>query len=161
MGECEVCGAMKVGTRSVLMGKAQVNACTRCVEKLGLAPKAVAPGLKMSNSRVNAGYRPKRRNNIMAKSEKELVDDFASRISNARSAKGWNHAELGKRMAETVNVIKSAESGKPPTDSVVKKFERVLGITLMEVSGPTETSRVVKGNNRGMTLGDFFNNNGE
>lgn len=161
MGECEVCGAMKVGTRSVLMGKAQVNACMRCVEKLGLAPKAVAPGLKMPSSRVNTRFNPKRRNNIMAKSEKELVEDFATRISSARSAKGWNHAELGKRMAETVNVIKSAESGKRPTDSVVKKFERVLGITLMEISGPSETSRVIKGNKKGMTLGDFFNDNGE
>ena len=97
----------------------------------------------------------------MTKAEKELVDDFASRISNARMSKGWNQAELGKRMAETVNVIKSSESGKPPTDSVIKKFERVLGIVLMEVSGPTETSRVVKGNNRGMTLGDYFNQNGD
>ena len=42
----------------------------------------------------------------MTKAEKELVDDFASRISNARMSKGWNQAELGKRMAETVNVIK-------------------------------------------------------
>ena len=97
----------------------------------------------------------------MSKSEKELVDDFASRISNARMSKGWNQAELGKRMAETVNVIKSAESGKSPTDSVIKKFERVLGIVLMEISVPTETSRVVKGNNRGMTLGDYFNQNGD
>lgn len=161
MGECEVCGAMKVSTRSVLMGKAQVSACLRCVEKLGLGPKAEAPGIKMSNSRPNNSFKPKRRNNIMARTDKELVDDFPSRISNARTSKGWNQAELGKRMAETVNVIKSAESGKPPTDSVVKKFERVLGITLMEVSGPSETSRVVKGNNRGMTLGDYFNQDGD
>lgn len=161
MGECEVCGAMKVSTRSVLMGKAQVCACLRCVEKLGLGPKAEAPGIKMSNSRTNNSFKPKRRNNIMARTDKELVDDFPSRISNARTSKGWNQAELGKRMAETINVIKSAESGKPPTDSVVKKFERVLGITLMEVSGPSETSRVVKGNNRGMTLGDYFNQDGD
>ena len=97
----------------------------------------------------------------MSKQEKELVDNFASKIANARNSKGWNQAELGKRMAETVNVIKSAESGKPPTDSVIRKFERVLGISLMEVSMPSETSRVIKGNNRGMTLGDFFNQNGD
>ena len=161
MGECEVCGAMKVGTRSVLMGKAQVNACVRCVEKLGLGSKETAQGEKMFHNRPKPVFKPKRRNNIMSKSEKELVDDFASRISNARSSKGWNHAELGKRMAETVNVIKSAESGKSPTDSVVKKFERVLGITLMEVSTPSETTRVIKTNSKGMTLGDFFNQNGD
>ena len=161
MGECEVCGAMKVGTRSVLMGKANVHACLRCVEKLGLAPKQVAPGIKLSETRPNRSFKPKRRNDIMSKQEKELVADFGSRISTARESKGWNQSELGKRMAETVNVIKSAESGKPPTDSVTKKFERVLGINLMELSGQIETSRVTKNTSRGMTLGDFLNNNGD
>lgn len=161
MGECEVCGAMKVSTRTVMMGKANVHACLRCVDKLGLGPKEVAPGLKMSHSRSNSSFKPKRRNDIMAKNEKELVSDFATRISTARTSKGWNHAELGKRMAETVNVIKSAESGKPPTDSVVKKLERVLGITLMEVNAQTETTRVIKSSNKGMTLGDFFKQNGD
>ena len=161
MGECEVCGAMKVGTKPVLMGKAQVHACSRCVEKLGLAPKQVAPGIKLSNNTQNYSYNPKKHNNIMSKQEKELVDNFASRISNAREAKGWSQQELGKRMAETVNVIKSAESGKAPTDSVVRKFERVLGISLMEFSSPDETSRIIKGSKQGMTLGDYFNQNGD
>ena len=53
------------------MGKAQVNAYEMRRET-GFG-SAVAPGLKMSNSRINAGYRPKRRNNIMAKSEKEAL----------------------------------------------------------------------------------------
>ena len=161
MGECEVCGAMKVGTRSVLMGKANVHACLRCVEKLGLLPKAVAPGINMASRRSSKPFRPKRKNDIMTKQEKELVEDFASRISTARQSKGWNQSELAKRMAETVNVVKSAESGKSPTDSVIKKLERVLGINLMELPAPSETLRVVKGSNRGMTLGDFFNQNGD
>ena len=161
MSECEICGAMKVSTKSVMMGKAKVNACMKCVDKLGLNPKQVAPGIKMSQNRTNVPFKPKRRNDIMSKQEKELIDDFASKIVSARNSKGWNQAELGKRMAETVNVIKSAESGKPPTDSVIRKFERVLGISLMELSSPSETSRVVKGHSRGMTLGDFFNQNGD
>tara|TARA_B100000965_G_scaffold174520_1_gene145650 strand:+ start:2457 stop:2942 length:486 start_codon:yes stop_codon:yes gene_type:complete len=161
MSECEICGAMKVSTKSVIMGKAHVNACMRCVEKLGLNPKQVAPGIKISQNRTNTPFKSKRRNDIMSKQEEELVDDFASKIASARKSKGWNQAELGKRMAETVNVIKSAESGKPPTDSVIRKLERVLGISLMELSSPLETSRVVKGNSRGMTLGDFFKQNGD
>ena len=161
MGECEVCGAMNVTIRPVLMGKANVLACARCIDKLGLAPKQVAPGLKMSSNRNSQPFRPKRRNDIMAKQEKELVDDFSTRISNARKSRGWNQSELGKRMAETVNVIKSAESGKPPTDSVIKKLERVLSIRLLETAGQSATSKVVKGINTGMTLGDFFNQNGD
>ncbi|HII44932.1 MAG TPA: TIGR00270 family protein [Candidatus Poseidoniaceae archaeon] len=161
MGECEICGAMNVGVRLVLMGKTNVYACQRCVEKLGLASNKVAPGIKQSLTRQVKTTKSRRKNDIMAKQEKELVDDFASKIAAARQSKGWNQSELGKRMAETVNVIKSAESGKPPTDSVVKKFERVLGISLMDYTTPTETSRLTKGSNRGMTLGDFFNQNGD
>ena len=163
MADCELCGAMKVGVRQVPMGKTVVSACSRCVEKMGLVPKQVAPGIKMANKVSHSTtYSSKRKGkNIMMKSEKELSEDFANLISKARKNKGWNQATLGKRMAETINVIKSAENGKHPTDSVIKKFERVLGIKLMVDSKPEETSRVFKGDSRGLTLGDFFNQNGE
>ncbi len=160
MSECEVCGAMKVSTREVMMGKAPVLACSRCVDKLGLAPKNVAPGLKISNSKRNSSFKNRKRNDIMAKQEKELAPDFPSRIIKSRELKGWTHAELGKRMAETVNVIKSAESGKPPTDSVVNKLERVLGIELLIYPEQEQTKKIIGTNNRGMTLGDFFKQNG-
>ena len=71
-----------------------------------------------------------------------------------------NQSELAKRMAETVNVVKSIESGKSPTDSVIKKLERVLGINLMELPA-LQKHQEVKGSNRGMTLGDFLNQNGD
>ena len=162
MADCELCGAMKVGVKQVPMGKTVVSACSRCVEKMGLAPKEVAPGLKIAQNRPTTTFSARKKSkSIMTKSSKELSENFSSIISEARKKRGWNHATLGKRMAETVNVIKSAESGKTPTDSVIRKFERVLGISLMEISSPSETSRVIKGNNRGMTLGDFFNQNGD
>ena len=44
MADCELCGAMKVGTRTVIMGKAEVQACKRCSDKMGLAEKKIAPG---------------------------------------------------------------------------------------------------------------------
>ena len=162
MADCELCGAMKVGVKQVPMGKTVVSACSRCVEKMGLAPKEVAPGLKIVQNRQTTAYTSKKMGkSIMTKNSKELSEDFSSIISKARKKRGWNHATLGKRMAETVNVIKSAENGKHPTDSVIKKFERVLGITLMVDSKPEETSRLYKDNSRGLTLGDYFNQNGE
>ena len=42
MADCELCGAMKVGTRAVIMGRAEVQACKRCTEKMGLQEKKVA-----------------------------------------------------------------------------------------------------------------------
>jgi ribosome-binding protein aMBF1 (putative translation factor) len=145
------------------MGKAIVSACSRCTEKMNLAPKETAPGLaraQVMNARPahQTGYaaRGKKGKDIMLKAEKELVDDFAKRITNARKAKGWNQPTLGKRMAETVNIIKSTESGKRPTDSVLKKFERVLSITLFETSSAQATQRVDNSSSRGMTLGDYL-----
>ena len=60
-------------------------------------------------------------------------------------------------MAETINVIKSAESGKPPTDAVVKKFETVLGVILMvEASNEQQTMVGQSSSSRGMTIGDYL-----
>lgn len=161
MADCELCGAMKVGVRHVKMGKAEVAACARCTEKMNLGPKETAPGLSRvqpSPSTPSLGFaaKGKRGKDIMLKSEKELAGDFAARISTARKSKGWNQSTLGKRMAETVNIIKSTESGKRPTDSVLKKFERVLGISLFVSVTASETRQVANPSSRGMTLGDYL-----
>lgn len=159
MADCELCGAMKVSVRHVKMGKTEVAACSRCSDKMNLGPKETAPGLARAQSmsaRPAFSAKGKKGKDIMLKSEKELADDFSQRISNARKEKGWNQATLGKRMAETVNIIKAAESGKRPTDSVLKKFERVLSITLFQASTPSETRRIDSSTSRGMTLGDYL-----
>jgi uncharacterized protein (TIGR00270 family) len=166
MADCELCGAMKVGVKHVKTGRTEVAACSRCIEKLNLGPKPVAPGLARAFSaaprtrQTNTSKRTNshRKNEPMARAEKDLADDFAQRISSARKQKNWNHAQMGKRMAETVNVIKSAESGKRPTDSVIRKFERILGITLM-VEHKSIDTRVLNDSqsSRGITLGDYLN----
>ena len=93
---------------------------------------------------------------IMTRSEKDLADDFSLRISTARKQKNWNQSQLGKRMAETVNIGKSAEAGKRPTDSVIKKFERILGISLMIEHRSVDTRVLDSGPSRGITLADYF-----
>ena len=65
----------------------------------------------------------------MTRSSKELADDFHKRISQARGSRNWSQQDLAKRMAETVNIVKAAESGKRPTDAVITKSERALGIS--------------------------------
>ena len=163
MADCELCGAMKVGVKRVKTGKTEVAACARCIEKMNLGPKETAPGLaKAQSGHARTGSsssyaaRGKKGKDIMLKTEKELAPDFGKRISAARTAKGWNHATLGKRMAETVNIIKATESGKRPTDGVLKKFERVLGISLWIMSTAEATTPLDRSENRGMTLGDYF-----
>ena len=159
MGECELCGAVKVSVRQVRTGKTEVLACSRCTEKLNLGPKGEAPGLQQSRHRSGGGA-PRKRNDLMARGQKELAPDFHKRIARGRNARGLSQVQLAKEMAETVNVIKSAESGKRPTDAVIKKFESALGIELMVEREAEETRFVNAGNSRGMTFGDYFNNMG-
>ena len=78
MADCELCGAMKVGTRAVIMGRAEVQACKRCTEKMGLAEKKVAPGLSKARSNstpTSGGYGGigRKGKDIMLRGEKGLL----------------------------------------------------------------------------------------
>lgn len=157
MGECELCGAVKVGVKRVRTGKTEVAACSRCIEKMNLAPKSEAPGIQRARSFDTSPSPRKKRNDIMARSSKELADDFQKRIAQARKSRNWTQQQLAKKMAETVNIIKSAESGKRPTDSVIRKFEQVLSIDLMVERTANESRHINAGPSRGMTFGDYFN----
>lgn len=156
MGECELCGAVKVAVKRVRTGKTEVAACARCTDKLNLGPKQEAPGIQRARSFATRPSPRKKRNDIMARGSMELADDFAKRIQQARTTRQWNQQQLAKKMAETVNIIKSAESGKRPTDSVVRKFERVLGIKLMVERTASESRFIDAGPSRGMTFGDYL-----
>lgn len=160
MADCELCGAMKVGTRNVLMGRAEVQACTRCIEKLGLEQKKVAPGLAAAKgtNATSGGYGGigKKGKDIMLRGEKELANDFARIVTQARTSKGWDKRELARRMAEKINIINNVESGKRPTDAVIRKLERTLDIVLMVEAKPDENRHVNSGQARGLTLGDFL-----
>ena len=124
MGECELCGAVKVGVRQVRTGKTEVLACSRCIEKLNLGPKGEAPGLQQA--RRSGSPSSTRKNDLMSKGAKELAPDFHKRIAKARGGLNWTQMQLAKKMAETINVIKAAESGKRPTDAVIRKFESII-----------------------------------
>ena len=161
MADCELCGAMKVSTRSVIMGKAEVQACKRCSDKMGLDEKKMAPGIAQARTgpiATSGGYGGigRKGKDIMLRGEKELTSDFAKIIATARNKRGWDKRELARRMAEKVNVINNVESGKRPTDVVIRKLERTLDITLMVEAKPDENRHVNSGDGRGLTLGDFL-----
>lgn len=161
MSNCELCGAEKTALRSVKMGRATVEACTRCIDAMGL--QTVAPLRPPTQSSTpsgssHGGYSGlgKAGRDIMHRGSKELRDDFSKVIREGREKKGWDKRELARRLAEKVNLIQAAESGKEPTDALIKKLERTLGITLMVDVKPDENRMVGQSESRGMTLGDFL-----
>ena len=164
MGDCELCGAMKVGTRSVMRGQTSIEACKQCMQRMGIAlpeenQNSNQRPLQYTKPKQSAGYRGtgKKGKDIMVRRSKELRSDFSSAIRQAREANGWDQRELAKRMAERVNIIQHTEGGKRPTDSVITKFERILNIDLM-VERTTEEETIVRNTkNRQMTMEDLYN----
>ena len=163
MGECEVCGAMKVSTRRVTRGRSIIEACQQCMQKLGISPPESktqpVSATKTARPRSGGGYggTGRKGKDIMVRRSKELRSDFASAIRNARDQKGWDQKELAKRMAERVNIIQHTEGGKRPTDAVISKFERILEIKLMIERTAEEESVVRQSSNRPMTMEDLYN----
>jgi putative transcription factor len=86
----------------------------------------------------------------------ELADDYPERIRHAREQHGWNQEELAQKMSEKHSLVQKVERGDiKPDDVLVKKFEKTLGVSLMEkVSLIKPEKKAVTG--KGMTLEDFI-----
>jgi putative transcription factor len=62
----------------------------------------------------------------------ELVEDFGTRIRQAREAQGLGHEELGKKLNEKVSVLKKLESHKMrPDNRLAEKLQYTLKIRLL------------------------------
>jgi len=62
-----------------------------------------------------------------------LVEDYGKCIRDAREAKGWKVENLGAKILEKATTLAKVEAGDlRPTDDLVVKLEKELGIVLME-----------------------------
>ena len=164
MGVCEVCGAEKVGTRSARSGRTMIEACLKCIEKMGLEVKAtpvrrpLITSQRTPNRSTSGGYggKGKKGKDIMVRNTRILRSDFANTIRVSRENKGWDQRELAKRMAERVNIIQHTEGGKRPTDAVIQKFERILQIKLMVEREAEEETKLNRTSDRPMTMADLY-----
>lgn len=158
--ECEMCGN-QVGTRRYMVDGTVMNlgmCCSKYGQALegGKAPVGTKAGVQQGLER-RAGRQQSR--DIYKEDVWDLVEDFGSRIRCAREQRGWDHARLGNKVSARVPQLRQIESGHlRPSDDLAKKFERELGITLMEkVDGPAKVGGVNKGGGKaGLTIGDLL-----
>ena len=156
MGACELCGAEGHSTRQAIVSNVNVDACARCIDSMGLElfespfhktseqSRSVLPGNKSrSHSRTHVPSK-----------EMSLVQDFHVRIRNERVSRDWDQKNLAMRMNERVNVIQRIENGSRPTDVLVMKIEKVLGIKLLEESPTDNEAQLIRGAGRGLTIAD-------
>jgi len=86
----------------------------------------------------------------------ELVEGYAEKIKNKREKLGLTQEELAKKINEKESILQKIESGHfTPSVELAKKFERFMGIKIIE---EVEDAKVVvsrKGSSEGFSLGDF------
>jgi uncharacterized protein (TIGR00270 family) len=154
MGACELCGAEGVSTRRATVSHSTLECCTRCIDSMSLPVKRSPPVLKTPKSETTVIGRGVSGIDIMTKEETELAGDFHNRIRNARKERGISQEELAKRMNEKIGTVQKAETGIRPTDNLLEKFSKTLGISLMVDSTPSGHTVVASESNRKMTISD-------
>jgi putative transcription factor len=128
----------------VILEGTELNVCDACAKyghEVKQVPKATATGRvpagKVSAGRVPAGITfrtgSRRRPDMFDQMTDELLSDYGFAIRRAREARGMSQEELALAIKEKASLLKKLErEDLRPEDSVRKKLERVLGISLTE-----------------------------
>ena len=158
---CEVCGRKIHGSpiNAVIEG-AKLTVCIECskhgkvireeeVEFEHATPKKPLPSIPFVQRKKPA----------QAKVEitQEIVEDYDSKIRQAREQLGLSHEELGKKINEKASVLSKLETGKmTPNNLLVTKLEHALKIKLLVPIKEEKFSAIPKAPSRGSTLGDLI-----
>jgi putative transcription factor len=142
------------GCRPALVDGVRMMLCPGCM-KHGKGVKDVAP-VDVQKSILGRIKRPRERD-VYVEMDTKLVSGWNDLIKSARKEKGLSREKLGFNIGERTITISKIENGDlRPSDEVVGKLEKELGITLVEKA--KEVSNIPSGSRSGsgLTLGDFL-----
>lgn len=150
--QCEMCGEKIRGApKLVRVEGAELQVCSRC-ERFGTEVQQVrrtdirAPvkGPAGRPAPAPAGGAPVRhRRDMFDYMEGDVVDDYATRIRQAREAKGLSQKDLAMQLKEKEHLIRKIEnSDLIPEEDVRKKLEKALGIRLIDSFVSDEEKKV-------------------
>ena len=129
--------------------------CSECI-KYGEAIQPSEPSKPTKFSPVKSRTSSPEKKDVFKKMEKELVSDWSKKIQEAREKKGLTREALGFKIGERTVTISKFENGDlRPSDKVVVKLEKELGINLTEEVLKTVAPQSGR-SQAGLTLGDFF-----
>ncbi|MGQ9506370.1 MAG: multiprotein bridging factor aMBF1 [Candidatus Bathycorpusculaceae bacterium] len=161
---CEVCGAKIFGKPfRVIIEGAKLTVCSQC-SKHGKIVWEEEPKPKSSATKTKAVPQPtkmksKKIPETTVETSLELVEDFHTKIRQAREKLGLSHEELGKKINEKVSLLKKIETGKmTPDNRLATKLEHILKVKLFVP--PTEEkalpTKIPQPASRELTLGDII-----
>ncbi len=157
---CELCGRECKGGKEAIIDGAKMFVCPDCIKYAEdqIPEELVKPSHHLQTQRliVKKTHKPERDIFKEKSMEKELVSNWNHLIEQARKKKNLTREDLGFKIGErTVTIAKLENGDLRPSDQIIAKLEKELGISLMEEikTVPTGTQTQVQS---GYTLGDFI-----
>ncbi len=134
---CEVCGRKIYGhpLKAMIEG-AELTVCSRCAQygKIIREEKRLDSPFPRKKTRIKPpSPKPKRsKPPLTVETTLELVEDFSTKIRQAREKLGMSQEDLGRKIKEKVSVLKKLETGKmTPDNRLATKLEHALKIKLL------------------------------
>lgn len=142
---CEICGSTAKNAKRISLEGSEVNVCERCAPH-GSLVKDISHSSAMIRKRQTY-----RREEIVT----DIADDYDTLIKQARTQRGWNQQQLGRKINEPESLIKKLEAGKiEPSEKVAKKLETELRIELL-IPMQNVIVELQKQQTKELTLGDI------
>jgi len=168
MPQCEMCGSDQASLKTVKVEGAELQLCDDCAE-FGTEVRTESTSsasTKYSTSSSSSGSNSSRSSGSSSSSSSktrrrdmfddmdEIATDYDDRIRQARESRGLSQEELAQSLNEKASLIRKLERGDiMPPDSVRKKIERKLDISLVEGESDDD-SEWSGGGSTTTTLGD-------
>jgi len=170
MVQCEMCGAETPSPKTVKVEGAELQVCDECADfgtevrdqstsssstKYSTSSSGSSDsGGSSSSSGGSSGGSTRRRD--MFDEMDEIVTDYDQRIREAREDAGLSQKELAKAISEKASLIRKLEGGNVlPSDTVQKKLESELGISLTQSADEEDGEWSSDSAGDGLTLGDM------
>lgn len=164
--ECEVCGRRITGkTYKAIIEGARLVVCSDCTTLGSISWELHAGKPKPRHMRPRRIQKLEKKSKVVSKqgarseTSYELVEDFGTRIRQAREARGLSHETLGRKINEKISVLKKVEIHKmTPDNKLAEKLEHALKIELLvlPIEEQIPKKHLVNTPSKPITLGDLI-----
>ncbi len=162
---CEVCGH-KIHSEPItaIIEGARLTVCVECSKhgKIVTQDEYVPQTRPTSKTTALTPHVPvivqKKKPEVKVQITQEIVEDFSTKIRQAREKLGLTHEDLGKRINEKSSVIAKLETGKmEPNNILATKLEHALKIKLLTpITEEKPEAHIPKTTSHEVTLGDLI-----
>jgi len=152
--QCELCGK-NCDCKAATIDGVMMMLCPNCIKHGEVIQTKNIPAITQKPLLDRLKKPPVK--DIYKDMNKELVSNWNEKIKKAREKKGLTREELGFKIGERTVTISKIENGDlRPSDKMIEKLEKELGINLVEDISKTSSKLGSSGTGSRLTLGDFI-----